>query len=164
MFLVRKISSAKWSKKRGLSDDEIPADAVTIDLKTDGNSLSFWKCPTDEIGDIETAALAMAAARDSLQKLEIVWIADDDLVESDVTVEDTLGRTPVSDLVATHVSMPRLDLSRLGTVAGFVVTALKSNRSKVITKPRVKALLERAINDERIEVGDLKEKLRAEFS
>ena len=34
MFLARKITRAKWSNKAELSADEIPADAVTADLRT----------------------------------------------------------------------------------------------------------------------------------
>lgn len=164
MFLFRNITRAKWSNKRGLSEGEIPADAVTIDLRTDGNALSFWRCPTEECDDLEAAALAFAAGRDSLQKLEFVWIPDVEMVEADVIIENTSGHTPVSDLATTHVSIPRLDYSRLGTMAQFVVSALEANRSRVITKPRVKALLLKAVNDGRIDVDDLKEKLRAQIT
>lgn len=164
MFLVRKISRAKWPGDRELSGGEIPADAVTIDLQTDGNALSFWECPTDESDDIEAVALALAAGRDSLQKLEIVWIADDEIIQGDVTIEKTVGRTPVTDLATTHVSMPRLDYSRLGTVAKFVVSALEANQHRVITKPRVKTMLVRAVEEGRIDVGDLKDKLRDQIT
>ena len=51
MFLARKISLAKWSKKQEqgeLAEDEIPADAVTADLRTQDNKLSFWRCGDGE--------------------------------------------------------------------------------------------------------------------
>ena len=107
--------------------------------------------------------MAFAAGRDSLQKLEFVWIPDVEMVEADVIIENTSGHTPVSDLATTHVSIPRLDYSRLGTMAQFVVSALEANRSRVITKPRVKAL-RKAVNDGRIDADDLKEKLRAQIT
>ena len=62
MFLTRKITRAKWEAKQGLAADEIPSDAITIDLRTQGNALSFWQCPTDAVSDVEEAALAIAAA------------------------------------------------------------------------------------------------------
>ena len=42
MFLIRKIARAKWESKDDLSKEEIPADAVTVDLRTSDNVLSFW--------------------------------------------------------------------------------------------------------------------------
>ena len=42
MFLARKISRAKWPATRELSVSEIPADAVTGDLRTQNNALSFF--------------------------------------------------------------------------------------------------------------------------
>ena len=48
MFLARKVSLAKWSKKDELAEGEIPADAVTADLRTQDNKLSFWRCGNGE--------------------------------------------------------------------------------------------------------------------
>ena len=48
MFLARKISLAKWSKKGELEVGEIAADAVTADLRTQDNKLSFWRCGDGE--------------------------------------------------------------------------------------------------------------------
>ncbi len=43
MFLARKITQAKWRPKEGFADGEIAADAVNADLRTQDNSLSFWR-------------------------------------------------------------------------------------------------------------------------
>ena len=116
MFLARKIARAKWAAKDGLSESEIPADAVTADLKTQQNSLSFWRCPSDEKHDIEEAVLAIAAAGDRVDRLDIVWIADEELQADGQSLKDTAGRTPVTDMVAMHVDVSRLDYVRLGNV------------------------------------------------
>ena len=42
--LARKISRAKWEATKDLGDGEIQADAVSADLRTMGNTLSFWRC------------------------------------------------------------------------------------------------------------------------
>ena len=69
MFLARKITRAKWNPKNGLSAGEIPADAVTVDLRTRENSLSFWRCGLGEKEQVEEAALAIAAAGDRVDSL-----------------------------------------------------------------------------------------------
>ena len=76
MFLARKITRAKWAAKQELSVGEIPADAVTVDLRTQDNALSFWRCPNDTDRDVEEAALAIAAARKRVDRLDIVWLTD----------------------------------------------------------------------------------------
>ena len=43
MFVARKISSSKWEKHPEFSAGEIRADAVTADLQTKGDALSFWR-------------------------------------------------------------------------------------------------------------------------
>ena len=66
MFLARKITQAKWRPKAGFAEGEIAADAVTVDLKTQDNSLSFWRCPTETTQDLEKAVLAIAATRNTV--------------------------------------------------------------------------------------------------
>ena len=77
MFLARKISLAKWSKTGELEVGEIPADAVTLDLKTQDNKLSFWRCGDGERAGVNEAALAIAAACDRVDKIAVVWLAAD---------------------------------------------------------------------------------------
>ena len=81
MFLIRKITRAKWGLKQGLSSEEIPADAVTVDLRTKENSLSFWKCKSDSRENIKEVALAIVAAGNSVERLDLICIANDKLQE-----------------------------------------------------------------------------------
>ena len=105
MFLARKITQAKWRPKEGFAEGEIAADAVTVDLKTQNNSLSFWRCPTETTEDLEKAVLAIAATRNRVEKLEIVWLINDDLQNDCQTLENTEGDTPVSELKELHVDV-----------------------------------------------------------
>ena len=43
-----------------LSVREIAADAVTADLRTSGNALSFWRCGSAAATEVERVALATA--------------------------------------------------------------------------------------------------------
>ena len=109
MFLARKISREKWDAIRnsslGLTAGEISADAVTGDLRTRDNALSVWHCRTDRNGDIEDAALAIAAAGDRLDKIDIVWLADEELRADGHILKVTRGITPIKDLADRHVDI-----------------------------------------------------------
>ena len=145
MFLARKISRAKWEANRVLSAGEISADAITGDLRTQDNSLSFWRCGIGDKTKLEEVALAIAAGRDSVDKLDIVWLADNDLRDDGQILRNIEGRTPVAELAKLHVDVCALDYVRLGKVAHRVVTALEEKRYLRLTKLRVKKLLTVAV-------------------
>ena len=162
MFLARKITRAKWEATQELSAGEISADAVTSDLRTQGNELSFWQCGMGAEPEVEEAVLAIAAAGDRVDRLDIVWLSDDELQADGQKWNETDGRTPVTELVRRHVDVSRLDYVRLGKIAHRVVTAIKGNRHLRLTKARVTTLLAAAVRQERIDLGNLQEKVRAE--
>ena len=162
MFLARKITRAKWGPNRELSTDEISADAITSDLRTQDNSLSFWQCGIAEPVKLEEAALAIAAARNSVDRLDIIWLADDELQDDGQTLKITQGRTPVIELAKLHVDVCRLDYIRLGKIARSIVGAIKEKRCQRLTKTRVKMLLTTAVGQGRIDIDDLEDKVQIE--
>ena len=164
MFLVRAITRAKWNAANELSAGEIPADAVTIDLRTRGNSLSFWRCPTDTDVGAEEAALAIATARERLDRLDIVWLSDEDLQADGQSLNDTEGRTPVTDMADMHVDVSHLDYVRLGRVADRVAEAIESGRYRRLSRASVRRLIEAAIAQGRIDIETLSERLRSEVA
>ena len=163
MFLVRKIARAKWNTSRELAEGEIAADAVTGDLRTQDNSLSFWRCQDETDDEVEEAALAIAAAGRRLDRLDIVWLLDDELRADGQTLKDTEGRTPAADLADRHVDIGKLDYVRLGKVAQRVVAAIEGGRHRRLTKARVKGLLVTAVQQKRIALDELADGLRAEI-
>lgn len=142
--------------------DEISADAVTIDLRTPGNALSFWQCPTDTVSDVEEAALAIAVAGERVDRLDIVWFDDQELQDEGQTLRNSEGRTPVTHMAALHVEVFLLDYVRLGSVARRVVAAIEANRCHRLTRERVKKLIAEAVEQGRIDLDALSEKVRAE--
>ncbi len=167
MFLVRKITRAKWDGtncvERGLAAGEISADAVTGDLRTREDALSFWRCSTGASGDIEEAALAIAAAGQRLDRLDIVWLLDSELQSDGHTLKDTCGRTPVADLAERHVDICRLDHIRLGKLARRVVAAIEEERCCRLGRARVKRLLGAAVVQGRVLPEQLAGGLRADI-
>lgn len=160
MFLARKITRAKWETKEGYAHGEIPADAVTTDLRTNGNLLSFWQCGTGRRDEVEEAALALAAASKHVDKLEMVWLSDDDLRTDGQRWDETEGRTPVSSLINRHIDVFLLDYERLGRIAHRIVASMQENRYCRLTKKRVASLLATAVQEGEVELSQLEKRVQ----
>lgn len=163
MFLARKVTRAKWDRREGLQEGEVAADAVTTDLRTHDNKLSFWRCGSGSAGEIRSAALALAAGLERLEKVELVWIAASDLVQDGLDLSNSPGRTPIEDLAERHVDVGQLDYSRLGKVAVLVSSALGEDRHRRLARQAVRELLAGAIRDGRLQPEDLRPKLASEL-
>ena len=161
MFLARMITRPKWEPKQGLASDEIPADAITADLRTSNNALSFWQCGEATDSEISTAVLAIAAGRDRLQKLDIVWIPQDELVGHQM--RSTRGRTPVRALIQSHVDVCHLDYGRLGQIGEQVAVAIRRDRFKRFSQGVIRDLLVEAVQNGSVSEEDLAETLRSEI-
>ena len=162
VFLARKITRAKWEAKEDFADGEIPADAVTTDLRTSGNSLSFWQCGSGSKNEVEEAALALAAASRHVDKVEIVWLSEDDLATDGQKWNETEGRTPVRSLISRHVDVSLLDYERLGRIAHRIVASMQESRYCRLTRKRVASLLATAVQEGEVELSQLEERVQEE--
>lgn len=155
MYLARKITLSKWEAQQGLSEDEIAADAVTADLRTQKNSLSFWRCCPETNGDVEKAVLAIASAGRRIDKIDMIWLDGGELRNDDQTLENTGAKTPAKGVDDIHFDVCRLDYVRLGKIARCVVNAIKQKRYRRFTRKHVKKLLMTAVEQDRIDFDEL---------
>lgn len=162
MFLARKINPAKWKNKEGLAKGEIPADAITLDLRTTNNSLSFWECDSSLEGkdSVRDAALAMAAAGQYIEMLRFIWLTDAELNSSGHSLAQSPGSTPVRDMRSRHLDIGQLDSLRLGKVALNIATAMENKQCCRFTKTEVGVLLTGAVKSGRVDVNDLSDSLK----
>ncbi len=150
------ISVAKWRQSEWMSEGDISADALTSDLRTLENNLSFWRCKEASIKDIEDVALAIASGRD---KIDIVLIDDSDL-KNDCKTKDFKGRTPVETLVHLHVDVLELNYYRLGIIARSIVSATADDQCYRVSRKRIETLPVTAIiEEERLFIGNLNDRL-----
>ena len=130
----------------------------------DERKLSFlWKCGGATESEIEDAALAIAAAGQRIDKIDIVWLDYDILLNDGLEFRDTQGRTAVTDLAQLHVDLCKLDYIRLGRVAHRVRLAIGDQECGRINRPRVKQLLKVALDQGRIDEDQLSEHLQKEI-
>ncbi|MDE0130977.1 MAG: hypothetical protein OXQ32_01775 [bacterium] len=156
------ITRSKWESesKPGLASDEIPADAITADLRTKGNTLSFWKCGRATDSEVTSAVLAIAAGRQSLQKLDIVWIPQEELTRWGHQMVSTPGTTPFTEMVDRHVDVCHLDYHRLGQIGDQVAVAIRQRRCKRFAQQAVLDLLVDRFHGGRVSEEGLTKKLR----
>lgn len=162
MLLVRRIGRRKWpiTYTDGPSD-RIPADAVTADLRTRKNRLSFWICK--DVDDLEGAVLAIAAAAQRVTSIDIVWIEDDEHHFSGYRRVRTEGDTPVAAWRQRHLDLEELDYAGLGMVASAVAHAVGANRWRRVSLPRVREMLARSVSEDAIRLDDLEPKVQSEI-
>ncbi len=146
-YLARKITRAKWEFRDELGVDEIPADAVTADLRTTDNTLSFWKIekPSDE--EIRLTALALATGADRIDRLDLAWVEEDGFRGDGLSLNPNDGRTPVVSLRKSHVDVIKLDLNRLCKIAASVSQAIYRGQHQRFTKKElIKIIVEAVVN------------------
>ena len=142
-------------------EGDISADAVTADLRTQSNKLSFWRCDEGTDQEIENVVLAMAAGRDRIDKIEIVLLDETGLINDGQTIRPSDGRTPIGSLVKLHVDVIHLNYSRLGEVARRVALAVAAGQCRRVSKKRVEALLVTAVaGGDVLQINGLNDKLR----
>jgi len=162
-LLGRKVTGTQWARKADLGHDEVAADTVTKELRTTHDTLSFW-CAADDTEPWKSAALAMGAAAERLDSLDIAWIDREALVGDGVQVVDSLGETPVADLRDKHADACRLDAFRLARVATHVARAVRSEPQQLrrVTRTELIAMVSEAVRADRVRLEDLNENVRKE--
>ena len=167
MFLARKIARAKWKPTVELS--LIRADAITTDLRTEGDELSFWKCedgsrgddnPGSPVIDVSSVAMAIASENVSFGKIDIVWFPVGDLEQDVQSWECIEAETPIADLNDLHVHASSLNYSRLGDLAQRIVRAIDDDRFRRFDPDEIVDLLIHAVNEKRLDVERLKGKVQ----
>ena len=79
----------------------LPADAIS-DLRTMGNTLSFWRI--ESLGELDKGALALAASSksDKIETISLIWIDEDEIIRDGLTTDNSEGDTIVEDLSSLH--------------------------------------------------------------
>lgn len=139
----------------------IPSDALTICMKTQGNTLSFWRVDAGENGEDE-AILALLGTQNRIDKIDIVFI-EDNAVE-DVTFAATLGNTIFADLRNLHVDIADLDHIAFLKTAGALGAQIFEDNIKRVTKSDFKTRMQRSLNDRRIAWESIPEAMQLELN
>lgn len=155
-YLVRKITMSKWT----ITDDAVPvnADAITQCLKTTGNTLSFWRVDTPE--DVGKGVLAIAAANDRLDTIDIVVIEEGKFLEKGIEIQSTPGHTICEELVDTHRDLTKLNITHLGYVSEAIADQIRQGKTERYTLTKLRALIQSALGSGELNYESLSEGIR----
>ena len=98
----------------------------------------------------------MAAERDHIEKLEVIWFSSEELEEGGQILNHSPGKTPVMDMVDRHVDACHLDGVRLLRIAEKISEAIRRKNSRRFSKKKVEELLVDAVQQRRVGVDALK--------
>lgn len=160
--IARKVDKLpRWQAARGngVEPDEISADALTTDLKTEGSALSFWSCgvvtASGGPSQIDDVVLALCANAQRLDAVTIVWVEVASLEQQSIKIVRSPGVTPVSDLTDKHVDVVRLDVQRVGVLAEALVNSVANQCFRRFDTTEIKSILTAAITARRLNPGSL---------
>ena len=161
-ILAHAVSRPKWEQRPDFAEDEIPADTLTKELRTDENDLSFWEFGDDEEHRWEDAVLAISSKRERLDLIDLVWIEREAVAAAGISLVSTPGDTPVADLRSRHTDAQRLDAYRLVTIAELILKEMRlGRRVRRLSVAQVRSLIAKAIEGKRVSPADLSPKLLA---
>lgn len=163
MWLGRKISRAKWDHGEEFDSTTVPGDAVG-DIRTTGNTLSWWDCGDGDEPKLECLVVALSGDQERLDKFDCTWVKASDLTSKGLVLSQTAGRTIAPELMDRHYDLVGLDGFRLLETALILDAALRQERFKRFAKAEVKSVLQGAINAGQIKRSDLQQALQPQLA
>lgn len=162
VYYVRKLSKpANLYKIKESSDiSQIPADFLGQEMRTQGNTLSVWRCGSiDEVGmsDAIKAALFVSTGIEATQFL----ILDSDMLsEAGIEVKDVTGKTAYKGLNELHSDLCELTYEKIGVLLNlYHRTSLIEGRMPKIEKAEFQKIALEAYNTDCLDEDEMNEKL-----
>jgi hypothetical protein len=157
-LFIRKINKAQWLQTDIVQGEDVSADAITNCMKTKGNTLSAWEVESKT--DIDKAVLAMVAAGDHLETIDVVPMTPEYLTEKEVDFKKISGLTPVEGLIKNHINLEQLSYKKLGIIAYHIVDKIREREVKRYTEGKCKEILRKAISEGKLKIEDIKDDIR----
>lgn len=157
-LMVRMINKAKWD----LSYNPANADAITNCLKTKNNTLSFWIIDSEAKKD--EGVLAIAAANQNLDAIDIVVVDSDDFAAKEIKIVATSGQTACTDLSETHIDLAELNVRNLEAVSEVIAKQIRDDKVERYNMSRLRGLIEKAIEANRIDLRALHEGIKKKLT
>ncbi len=143
-YLVRKININQWPDGENsffVSKEELNADAVTSDLRTTNNTLSWWRI--DDETELESAGISIVSKLNSKQNnIRIIALSFEEL-EANFCLKNTpnQGDTAVKEFKQRHYDMCNMNYGLLGKISYFIAKETSQTKKNMILKINVKAAI-----------------------
>lgn len=161
--VARKITRQKWTPRGTRPFQRVPLDGVTYDMRTENHALSMWACDLDREDSVNEIALVLAASRDTIDRLDIVFIEESDLHNRGIKVEPTSGNTAIDHLKTRHRDAAELNLQRYCALARLLNDAISKDRCRRFTRQQIRDILAEAVGKKLLALDSLRDRMRAEI-
>ena len=155
-YLVRKINRSKWESK---IDDDICADAITACLRTQNNTLSVWKIESKEEINNVILALSTGSNQEKVATINYILFDYEEVNKSGLILKSTKGDTALKSAIENHLDFTDLNYIRLGKVKDLILDCIANKNTGIFTRSQIIKMLKKAIEDQKINVQDLNQRL-----
>lgn len=159
---------AKWGIEPFMSPDDISANAVTVCLRTQENTLSFWES-ADKREGLKEAVLALATGPKSTpEKMFVLALSKEALVAQGLKLEKSSvdADTAVKHMQNRHYNLTELTLNKLSKLATLMASKIRvedEDRQQwaLFTKKDVVDIVRAAVADGHLEIERLSKEMRS---
>jgi hypothetical protein len=162
-FLARSVTTVKWKERDIGGRTAVPAHGITNDIRVTEDCLSFWTCDPSHLPSLEQVVLALAATRDTIDRLDLVWIDETAIKNIPLRIVPTEGDTPAQSLRDRHRDVADIDLGAMHQLAQDVAKAVNGTQTKRWTKAEVRKILKIAAAQNSLDMNGVGERLRSEI-
>lgn len=126
-FLVRMIQLNNWIDDNGsiLPIDDVKADGITKDLKSDDNTMSLWEI--NSLDELREVAASLLTSRDSVHDLFIVAIPKDKLVGKIKFENNNCAETAYKKFKDRHYDLLDMNLGKIRILSELILESLKDD-------------------------------------
>lgn len=157
-YLLRQIKKPRWHEQPWLGRNEAPADSLR-DLAD--NSLSVWHIDDDK-SNLSHVVSAIAAGRQTIDKLDYACFPPDRLEQITISVVKTEGKTFSKDANASwHRELVQLSANKAAGLANIMKEYGTRDR---LLEDEVVSLIQEAIRSGRIDKDKLPDKIREKIA
>ena len=140
-YLVRKINVNRWPDGANISLDgfEVQADAITNDLRTDNNEISWWR--VDDLSQIEMVGVSFVSTLKEKANGVFRFVAIPfDEVNEKLSIKNTPehGITAIKAMKNEHYDIFGLNYKSLGVLADIVANSTADKSMRFIKTLKVK--------------------------
>jgi len=161
--VARKITRQKWTPRGTQPFQRVPLDGVTYDMRTENHALSMWTCDLGRDGSVNEIALVLAASRDTIDRLGVVFVEESDLQSRGIRVEPTSGNTAIDHFKARHRDAAELNLRRYCALARLLNDAILKDRCRRFSRQQIRDILAEAVGNKLLALDSLRDRVRAEI-
>lgn len=164
MYYVRKISRGKWPEENIINQaglEDVEADTLTIDLKTDHNTLSVWQ--VDDDTELDDIFVALGSNMDNISTIFIVKLDQNDLLSRGIVLDDQEGNVPVLGINDKHHNIVNLNYVNMAEIIDTILIGLKEEEWSKRTKSNMKKLLCKAYLEGKLDIDNMSASLVKEI-